>query len=103
MSTTQQVACRLDVELLDRIDRLADRLGQSRSDVMRAALMRGLDHGESVAEVMESPVLRQVIRLVSRGTETAETQQRISEVIEHMNETASEKRTRKKTKRGAAT
>jgi len=62
-----QVAFRMDEELLKVIDDVAERSGQTRTDVVLAALERGVESEEMFVKLAESGVLREVINVLDKG------------------------------------
>jgi len=63
-----QTAIRIDQELLDAFDKLAEQTGETRTDVMVAALERGLYEEQRFVDVAKIPgIVTLVDRLIESG------------------------------------
>ncbi len=62
-----QTAIRIDQELLDAFDRLAEETGESRTDVMIAALRRGLIAEQKILALEKAPVVREALQIIDQS------------------------------------
>ncbi len=66
MSTPNGVFVRLEPEQLQRLDDLAERLGITRTELARKAVLNGLDDLGRCVTLAEWPIIAMGVRLVSR-------------------------------------
>ncbi|MHB1156891.1 MAG: ribbon-helix-helix protein, CopG family [Phycisphaerales bacterium] len=60
----ETVAFRLEPELIERMDRLAERLKMTRTDVMERCIQAGLKEGEDHLSKLENPLIRAALEAV---------------------------------------
>ncbi|MDP9175908.1 MAG: ribbon-helix-helix domain-containing protein [Planctomycetota bacterium] len=61
-----QTAIRIDQELLDIIDDIAQRQGETRTEVILAALERGLYEEQKFLQMAETPILGDFLRSIEK-------------------------------------
>lgn len=62
MSEKVTISARVDSEVNERLEQLAERMGWSKSDLIANSLTYGLKEGEKLAARMEGPILGHVLR-----------------------------------------
>lgn len=62
----EPVTVRLDPELIETVDLLAERLGDSRSGVIQRAVVQGLESLESAVDIASDPLANRLLRVVAR-------------------------------------
>lgn len=58
------ITAKVDAAIVDRLDKLAERLGITRSECIENCLGFGLDGGERFAARLEMPIMKQLMRFV---------------------------------------
>lgn len=58
------ISAKVDAEVIEELDKLADRIGWSRSELVSHCIVYGLREGKKFADRIEGPVLGHLLRMV---------------------------------------
>jgi metal-responsive CopG/Arc/MetJ family transcriptional regulator len=85
-----QLTIKLPSSYPRRVDRLAERMGLTRSEVARRAMRNGLDELELALRLGSNPLLAAISRLVLRTEKDPEVQADLAHVLDSIRDTRNE-------------